>query len=134
MRKIVHRREFLRKGSLGIAVLTAACQRAEEQPEPAAQGKPLSFPMGVQLFTVRNELEKDLEGTIAKVAAIGYKEVEMSSLHGKPASEFGPNPQLERTKEPQRPFHVGYASFRMGEADRRRQNLGDGIYGLPHPS
>ena len=62
--KIVHRREFLQKGSLGIAVLTAACQRAEEQPEPAAQGKPLSFPMGVQLYTVRNELEKDLEGTI----------------------------------------------------------------------
>lgn len=98
--KIVNRREFLQKGSLGIAALTAACQRAEEQPEPAAQGKPLSFSMGVQLYTVRNELEKDLEGTIAKVAAIGYKEVEMYSLHGKPASEVAQILTLSGLKSP----------------------------------
>ncbi|KAB7730244.1 TIM barrel protein [Rudanella paleaurantiibacter] len=31
---------------------------------------------GLQLYTLRNELGKDLEGTIAKVAQIGYKKVE----------------------------------------------------------
>ena len=34
--------------------------------------------LGVQLYTVRTDLEKDFEGTIAKVAAIGYKEVEFA--------------------------------------------------------
>src|SRR5436190_1807756 len=34
--------------------------------------------VGVQLYSVRGELEKDFEGTLAKVAAIGYKEVEFA--------------------------------------------------------
>ena len=37
--------------------------------------------MGVQLYTVRTELEKDFEGTIAKVAAIGFKEVEFAGYY-----------------------------------------------------
>ncbi len=32
--------------------------------------------VGLQLYTVRGELKKDFDGTIAKVAATGYKEVE----------------------------------------------------------
>ncbi|WP_138754507.1 sugar phosphate isomerase/epimerase family protein [Paenibacillus sinopodophylli] len=35
-----------------------------------------SIPPGLQLFTLRNELEKDYFGTLEKVAAIGYKLVE----------------------------------------------------------
>ena len=34
--------------------------------------------LGMQLYTVRTEMEKDVEGTLAKVAAIGYKEVEFA--------------------------------------------------------
>jgi sugar phosphate isomerase/epimerase len=34
--------------------------------------------LGLQLYTVRKELEKDFEGTLGKVAAIGYKEVEFA--------------------------------------------------------
>jgi sugar phosphate isomerase/epimerase len=34
--------------------------------------------IGMQLYTVRNQLEKDFNGTLAKVAAIGYKEVEFA--------------------------------------------------------
>jgi sugar phosphate isomerase/epimerase len=34
--------------------------------------------IGMQLYTVRNELEKDFEGTLATVAAIGYQEVEFA--------------------------------------------------------
>ena len=32
--------------------------------------------VGLELFTVRNMLPKDYEGTLAKIAAIGYKEIE----------------------------------------------------------
>jgi sugar phosphate isomerase/epimerase len=34
--------------------------------------------VGVQLYTVRSEMPKDFEGTLAKVSAIGYKEVEFA--------------------------------------------------------
>src|SRR5215470_2438314 len=34
--------------------------------------------VGVQLYTVRDDMKKDFAGTIAKVAAIGYKEVEFA--------------------------------------------------------
>jgi sugar phosphate isomerase/epimerase len=34
--------------------------------------------IGVQLYTVRDQLKADFDGTIAKVAAIGYKEVEFA--------------------------------------------------------
>jgi sugar phosphate isomerase/epimerase len=34
--------------------------------------------IGLQLYTVRKDMEKDFEGTIAKVAAIGFKEVEFA--------------------------------------------------------
>src|SRR5215208_2061729 len=34
--------------------------------------------LGVQLYTGRTEMEKDVDATLAKVAAIGYKEVEFA--------------------------------------------------------
>jgi sugar phosphate isomerase/epimerase len=37
--------------------------------------------VGLQLYTVRREMEKDLEGTLAKVAAIGFKEVEFAGYY-----------------------------------------------------
>src|SRR5580704_69599 len=38
--------------------------------------------VGLQLYTVRTEMPKDFEGTIAKVAATGYKEVEFAGYFG----------------------------------------------------
>lgn len=34
--------------------------------------------IGVQLYTVRDQMDQDLEGTLAKIAEIGYKEVEIA--------------------------------------------------------
>ncbi len=39
--------------------------------------------IGLQLYTVRNEMEKDVEGTLAKVAAIGFKEVEFAGYYNR---------------------------------------------------
>lgn len=38
--------------------------------------------IGVQLYTVRKELEKDFEGTLKRVGEIGYDEVEFAGLFG----------------------------------------------------
>jgi sugar phosphate isomerase/epimerase len=37
--------------------------------------------IGVQLYTVRSSMEQDFEGTLAQVAAIGYKEVEFAGYY-----------------------------------------------------
>ncbi len=39
--------------------------------------------VGIQLYTVRNEIGKDPAGTIAKVAALGFQEVESFGYNGK---------------------------------------------------
>ena len=42
--------------------------------------RPLPMPIGLQLYTVGTEMEADPAGTLKKVAAVGYKEVELSPL------------------------------------------------------
>jgi len=39
--------------------------------------------VGVQLYTVRDQMKADFDGTIAKVASIGYKEVEFAGYFGR---------------------------------------------------
>jgi sugar phosphate isomerase/epimerase len=48
---------------------------------PAAAGR--LTPIGVQLYTVRTLLERDFEGTLAALAAIGLREVEFAGYHGR---------------------------------------------------
>ena len=43
--------------------------------------------VGVQLYTVRDLMKNDFEGTIAKVAQIGYKEVEFAGYFGRTAQQ-----------------------------------------------
>jgi sugar phosphate isomerase/epimerase len=80
-------------GALAAWPLGAACG-AEPEPQPdrppglaaapgatpdAAQGRPI----GVQLYTVRRQLAEDFEGTLARVAEIGYREVEFAGYAGR---------------------------------------------------
>src|SRR3954469_13545418 len=38
--------------------------------------------IGLQLYTVRAEMEQDFEGTLRRLAAMGYSEVEFAGLFG----------------------------------------------------
>lgn len=80
----LNRRQFLRNAPLGFAALAAVSRWGTNM-----FAEPLGLPIGLELYTVRNELEKDLLGTIKKVAEIGYKEVEVYDFYGRTASEFG---------------------------------------------
>lgn len=44
--------------------------------------------IGIQLYTVRDALQVDYDGTLAKLAAIGYREVESGKGHDKPPKEM----------------------------------------------
>ena len=43
--------------------------------------------MGLELFTVRDQMDKDFEGTLAQVAAAGYKDVETTSYRDADAAQ-----------------------------------------------
>ena len=51
--------------------------------------------IGVQLYTVRDLLQKDFEGTLAQVAKIGYKEVEFARYF-EHVNELNPAPKKTR--------------------------------------
>jgi sugar phosphate isomerase/epimerase len=58
--------------ALGSGVLPSlACAGGRAAPASAK-------PLGVQLYTVRGEMEKSVEATLARVAEIGYREVEFA--------------------------------------------------------
>ena len=54
-----------------------AAARAAFPPSPAATGK--SIPIGLELYSVRDDLAKDLTGTVQAVAKMGYQCVEFFS-------------------------------------------------------
>jgi sugar phosphate isomerase/epimerase len=43
---------------------------------PKAWADPWGLPIGIQLYTVRNDLKSNFPGTLAKLVAMGYQEVE----------------------------------------------------------
>lgn len=51
--------------------------------------------IGLELYTVREALGKDFEGTLAKVAKIGYREVELAQFFAH-LPEFNPSPKRAR--------------------------------------
>ncbi len=69
----IHRRKFLQTagmGVLGAAVLPGRLFKGFEIPSSAPAK------IGLQLYTVRNEISHDIEGTLRRVASFGFEAVE----------------------------------------------------------
>jgi sugar phosphate isomerase/epimerase len=76
------RREFLIAGTATLA--TGAFALAHP---PSTLANPLGKPVGLELYTVGAELDKDYDGTLRQIAAIGYKEVETGVSPKKTAAD-----------------------------------------------
>ena len=90
--QLLDRRAFL--GVLGIAAMGCAKPGAEDSDsaavDTAAVNKTAAGTLdriGVQLYTLRGDMEKDFEGTLARVAAVGYKDVEFAGYFGRSAAD-----------------------------------------------
>lgn len=82
---MVARRAFLQRSMAAAAGLAFMSGRATAADAPEG---PLGRPIGLQLYTVREQAAADLPGTLDAVAGIGYREVELAGLHGRSAREF----------------------------------------------
>lgn len=74
------RRNFLKATG---AIAGAACVSAGR-----LAAAPLKRPVGLQLYSVRNLLQKDFDGTLAKVRDAGYSIVEAAGYYDRTATEF----------------------------------------------
>jgi sugar phosphate isomerase/epimerase len=75
----ISRREFIE-----IATAFAALSLADR----SALANPLGLPLGIQLYSVRQQMAEDLDATLVAVRAAGYIEVEAASLPKKPAKDI----------------------------------------------
>jgi sugar phosphate isomerase/epimerase len=65
----VNRRGFISTGSASLALAVLGMDRS--------RADPLGIPVGLPLYTVYSELDKDFEDTLNRIASIGIREVEL---------------------------------------------------------
>ena len=75
----ISRRQFV-TAAAAIATLKLAGR--------AAFASPLDLPLGLQLYSVRQQMAEDLDGTLAAVKSAGFTEVEAAALPKKSANEI----------------------------------------------
>src|ERR1700743_1825133 len=68
----INRREFVQCASCVAAGMTAISQ--------TAWSDPLGLPIGLELYTIGDDMQKDAAAAVKKVAQIGYKEVETAGF------------------------------------------------------
>ncbi|MBC3788237.1 sugar phosphate isomerase/epimerase family protein [Spirosoma utsteinense] len=111
------RRQFLRDAgtlTLGSLVLPQLANAGTLYPEATA------YPIGIQLFTLFKSMNDDPKGTLEKVAAVGYQEVESAfntrgGYYGYTAKEF--KALVEGLGMKWRAHHAGGAPRRPRPAD-----------------
>jgi sugar phosphate isomerase/epimerase len=67
---------------------STAAMAALSMLDRAAFANPLGLPLGIQLYSVRQQMMEDFEATLAAVSAAGYTEVEAAALPKKSAQEI----------------------------------------------
>jgi sugar phosphate isomerase/epimerase len=77
---MLSRRSFLVSAGAGMA--------AGSLMSKVASAAGTHIPLGIQLWTVKAEAEKDLEGTLRKLYALGFREIEFAGFYGKSAAEL----------------------------------------------
>ena len=102
----------LRLIALGLASVLPGCRSAQQGSAVNDLDLRGDFkgPLGVQLYSVRNAIGKDVPGTLARVRALGFREVELAGTYGLTASQF--RAELDRAGLRATSMHVGYERLR----------------------
>jgi sugar phosphate isomerase/epimerase len=96
---VLNRRSFLGHVGAGVTMAAAGSARLLAQQHRIER-------LGMQLYTVRDAMAKDFDGTLAKVAALGYKEVEFAGYFNKSPQEV--KAALAKNGLTSPSTHIGY--------------------------
>ena len=80
---LVSRRGFLGVAAAGVAA--AIIPKSAESLVPSPESLFSPQPIGLQLYTLRDLMQKDVKYTLQQVAGVGYREVEFAGLFDKSA-------------------------------------------------
>lgn len=89
--RLVSRRGFIAKSVAAAAVLASSADGASQDQKKKQRAKNRDrrrFPIGLQLYSVREDCKRDLPGTIAAVAKMGYKGVEFAGYYDRTAGQL----------------------------------------------
>lgn len=103
---MITRRDFL--ATAGAFLGASACRKpGAGSPETTlAMSRRRLDRIGIQLYTVRRDMATDLPGTLARIAQIGYREVEFAGYFGRSSAEI--RALLESNKLAAPSTHVPY--------------------------
>ena len=121
------RRQFLQDVTLGSAATLAVSRSQRLAARQATDALPWKSRIGLELYTVRDRLTTDYEGTLAKVAEIGYTEVEPTSYNNMSPKDF--RAMLDRLKLTMPSTH---APARGAGVDLERQLEGFQVMGIKY--
>jgi hydroxypyruvate isomerase len=107
-----NRRDFLVTSGLALSTAALGSLVLPRSARSAATSNSSLGPIGLQLYTVRKAMQSDFEGTLQKVAAIGYKQVEFAGLLGHPAADV--RAMLDRLGLTAPSTHVSFDSLDAG--------------------
>lgn len=121
--KMTTRRSFLKQSGIASAGILLGCKTASKA--TVANNNLI----GLQLYTVRSEITKDVNGTLAKVSAIGYNSAEVfgynaGKFFGLTPEEFLKLLQQNNLKTPS--GHYGMNNFLgKGDEDELKRTVAD---------
>lgn len=125
------RRQFLQTAaalaSTSLLTRTAAAQPAVSLPVPGV--------LGLELYSVRHQMERDLEGALKLVHSWGFQQVEGGHFYGRSAADF--KGLLDRYGLEMQSMLVGYEALRddMATVIRHAKAVGTRMVGtawIPH--
>jgi sugar phosphate isomerase/epimerase len=105
---MTNRRSFLQ--ALGVAAAASALPRDLL----AGSARARIDPVGLQLYTVRSLMAKDVDGTLATVAGVGYREVEFAGYYNHDPAAL--RATLDRLKLKSPSCHLGLDAVEGGFA------------------
>jgi sugar phosphate isomerase/epimerase len=93
-----------------LMTLLSTPMRGADAPKPVGTGDSFKGPLGLQLYSLREQFKTDVPGTLAKVHDFGFHDVELAGTYGKTPEEF--SALLKANHLNAVAGHFGYERFR----------------------
>lgn len=93
-----------------LMALISTTARGADAPKAAGTGDSFKGPLGLQLYSLRDEFKKDVPATLTTVNKLGFRTVELAGTYGKTPEEF--NALLATNNLKAIAGHFGFERFR----------------------